>query len=200
MSIAERHIQSTGNSDLTFNEIHGFADNFYVPIYETSTGNYAFELIIFELIIDRVSGAVMPEPGPDMMWNTKYGTMDGGMMGHGGQQQGAQVTPTVETPVSQDQAVRLAQEFLTSYLPGTMTGDVHSFYGYRTIEVTRGGQMQRMISVNGYNGAVWYHTWHGDFLEGWTRQGWCSDHYPVMPRCILALHTTPSIGGSGSRK
>ena len=34
----------------------------------------------FELLIDRHSGAVYPEPGPNMMWNTKYGHM-GGMMG-----------------------------------------------------------------------------------------------------------------------
>ena len=39
-----------------------------------------------ELLVDQDSGAVGPEPGPNMMWNAKYGMMgrgDGmiGMMG-----------------------------------------------------------------------------------------------------------------------
>ncbi len=43
----------------------------------------------FELIVER-NGFMHPEPGPNMMWNTKYGhmagfggMMDRGMMGYG---------------------------------------------------------------------------------------------------------------------
>ncbi|MCL4370280.1 MAG: hypothetical protein M1380_05165 [Chloroflexi bacterium] len=168
--IAERQLQNLGNPDLAFDEVHSFAYNFYVPVKEKSTGNFAFELLI-----DRYSGSVMPEMGPNMMWNTKYGMMAGGMMGPGGfgpggmMGPGGQVTPTVDTPVTQDQAVQAAQQFLDGFLPGTKTGGVHSFYGYRTIDVERDGQMVGMLSVIGYNGAVWYHTWHGDFLESWQR-------------------------------
>jgi hypothetical protein len=52
-----------------------------------------------ELLINKPSGQVYPEPGPNMMWNTKYGMMfgsggyggmmspnRGGMMGPGGRQ------------------------------------------------------------------------------------------------------------------
>ena len=35
-----------------------------------------------ELLIDKAGGAVGPEPGPNMMWNAKYGMMgQGNMMG-----------------------------------------------------------------------------------------------------------------------
>jgi hypothetical protein len=26
-------------------------------------------------------------------------------------------------------------------------------------------QVYGMLSVNGYTGDVWYHTWHGDFID-----------------------------------
>ncbi len=161
--IAERHLQTLGNPDLAFDEVEGFAYNFYVPVYEKSTKAFAFELII-----DRYSGTVMSDMGPNMMWNTKYGMMAGGMMGPG-LQPGVEITPTVDTPIKQDQAVMLAQQLLDGFLPGTMTSEVHDFYGYRTIDVERDGRMQGLLSVNGYTGAVWYHAWHGDFLESWER-------------------------------
>lgn len=132
---------------------------------EGDTSNYAFELIV-----DRIGGTVWPEPGPSMMWNTKYGMMAGTMMGSGwrwnqqGQSDG-QFAPTVETPIDEAEALSYAQQFLDVYLPGASTGEVHDFYGYRTIEVTRDGQRQGMLSVNGHNGAVWYHTWHGEPLD-----------------------------------
>jgi hypothetical protein len=42
-----------------------------------------------ELLINRPGSRVYPEPGPNMMWNAKYGMMSGnvarrGMMGPGG--------------------------------------------------------------------------------------------------------------------
>lgn len=164
---AERAVQSLGNPDLAFDEVHSFAYNFSVPVYEKSTGAFAFELVI-----DRFTGATMPEMGPTMVWNTKYGMMAGAAGGMGGVGPGGMPggqPPTVDTPIARDQAVRLAQQFLDAFLPGTMTGAVHDFYGYRTIHVERDGRVQGMISVNGSTGAVWYHTWHGDFLEGWQR-------------------------------
>ena len=170
VNIANRSLQNLGNADLVFDEVEGYAYDFYVPVKEKSTGNYAFAWVI-----DRYSGSVMPEMGPNMMWNTKYGMMAGGMMGQGGVmgsgiQPGGQVTPTVDTPIGADQAKTLAQQFLDGFLPGTKVGDVDTFYGFRTIDVNRDGRQVGMISVNGYSGVVWYHTWHGDFLELWQRQ------------------------------
>jgi hypothetical protein len=175
----EQYLAQTGNSDLTFDEVEEYTNNFYVAVREQSTGTYAFELLI-----DPATGAVWREPGPDMMWNTKYGMMAGygrsgmmgggsgpGMMGGYGGTGHATVsgTPTADTPGTADQATSLAQAYLDNALPGTTAGDAHAFYGFRTIEVRRDGQTVGMLSVNGYTGAVWYHTWHGDFVQEWQR-------------------------------
>ncbi|MDR7554656.1 MAG: hypothetical protein QN157_03525 [Armatimonadota bacterium] len=60
-----------GNPDLALKEIMEFSNHFYAVVVEKSTGLGAFELLVAR------NGAVRPEPGPNMMWNTKYGHMAG---------------------------------------------------------------------------------------------------------------------------
>lgn len=73
-------------------------------------------------------------------------------------------TPTATMPVEATQAKTSAQQYLNTYYPGTTIGDVSTFYGYYTLEVLSGGNPYVMLSVNGYTGQVWYHTWHGAFI------------------------------------
>ena len=73
----DQYIDSLGNNDLELAEVMEFDNHFYASVKENSTGKHAFELLV-----DRASGAITPEMGPNMMWNTKYG--HGGMMGSGG--------------------------------------------------------------------------------------------------------------------
>ena len=68
-------------------------------------------------------------------------------------------------PVTTEQAKSLAQRFLDTQLPGIMVADADTFYGYYTLHTLRNGQVEGMLSVNGYTGAVWYHTWHGTFIS-----------------------------------
>jgi len=63
------------------------------------------------------------------------------------------------------QATTIAQQFLDANLQGTTVGDVMPFYGYYHVEVLFSGNTYGMLSVNGYSGQVWYHTWHGDFIQ-----------------------------------
>lgn len=140
------------SSDLKIKEIMEFLNNFYVRVQEKSTGINAFELLV-----DRYTGRVMPEPGPNMMWNTKYGMM-GGMMGR------SPGTPTTDMPVSAQNASQYAQEWLDLNNPGAKVEDPDTFYGYYTIDVSKDGSTYGMLSVNGYTGSVWYHTWHGKFM------------------------------------
>ena len=142
---AEKYLTSTGNTDLALTEVIQFENNFYAGVKEKSTSTHAFELLI-----NKYNGAAFPEMGPNMMWNTKYGHMGG-----------VQLNETVTA----EQAVELAQEYLDRNLPGTEVGDTDTFYGYYTIEVTKDGKIYGMLSVNGYTGAVWYHTWHGAFVK-----------------------------------
>ena len=43
--------------------------------------------------------------------------------------------------------------------------NVDAFPGYYTIDVTRDGKVAGMLSVNAYSGQVWYHGWHGAFIQ-----------------------------------
>ena len=150
---ARQYLDAYGNPDLTLTEVMEFSDNFYAEVEEQSTGIHAFELLV-----DRNTGAVSPEPGPNMMWNTRYGHM-GGMMGGWGREQ------TGPMFVSPDLARDIAQQWLDKYLPGTSAADeADAFYGYYTIHVMKDDRVFGMLSVNGYSGDVWYHNWHGDFI------------------------------------
>ncbi len=156
----EGYLTAYGGSDLALGEVMEFSNGFYAQVVEEETGIGAFELLIHP-----VTGAIHYEPGPNMMWNTEYGHMGGwggmmGMMGGYGYRQ-----PTGEMTVSPEEAVQAAQVYLDRVESG-LTADDHAdpFYGYYTLHTLRDGQVVGMLSVNGYTGQVWYHTWHGDFV------------------------------------
>ncbi len=153
-TIAQNYVASIGNPDLIVKQVEEYTANFYVQVNEKSTGNGAFELLI-----NKYTGSIYPEMGPNMMWNIKYGMMRGGILG------GIYGTPTTTMPVTPAQATADAQQYLNAYLPGTTTGDVTTFYGYYTIEVLSNGTTYGMLSINGYTGQVWVHTWHGTFIQ-----------------------------------
>ena len=67
--------------------------------------------------------------------------------------------------IDQDEARAIAQEYLDQFLPGTVAEDPHPFYGYYTIHVTKEGEIYGMLSVHGTDGTVWYHNWHGAFIQ-----------------------------------
>jgi len=161
-SAVKDYLSGLGNSDLIIDEVMVFDNQAYVRVVEKSTGVGAFEVLV-----DPVTLAVTPEPGPNMMWNLKYSPMGGfGMMGGG--MMGGALSPkaSAEMPVSSDEALKTAQRFLDAYLPGAKTADTaDGFYGYYTIDILRDGRIAGMLSVNGYTRQVFLHTWHGNFLE-----------------------------------
>ncbi|WP_018460959.1 hypothetical protein [Thermus oshimai] len=106
---------------------------------------------LFELIVDRYTGAVAPEPGPSRMWNTRYGMM---------------AAPLQAPPrYGLSEAKRLAEAFLKGFLPGARVIEEGAFPGYYTFDFGR-KEVEGMLSVNAYTGEVWVHTWHGPFLGG----------------------------------
>jgi hypothetical protein len=116
-----------------------FSQNYYVELQTASSTSIA------ELLVDRYTGVVTPEPGPNMMWNV-YGRDPGtsvtyDLVGAGGQ----------------------AETFLASYLPGATIRESITYPGYYTFDFGR-GEIEGMLSVNAYNGYIWVHTWHGQFI------------------------------------
>lgn len=170
-TIAEQYLASLGNSNLAIKEIMEFQNNFYIIYYEKNTGLGAFEMLIWKqtpsygmmgsggMMGSRANvGVIMPEPGPNMMWNTKYGGMGQGMMG-------TRYTSSSTITVTKDTALQLGQAYLDSNLNGAKVEDATEFYGYYTIDYTVNGKLAGMLSVNGYTGQVWYHSWHGGFIQ-----------------------------------
>ena len=161
---AQEYVAARGNPDLAFDEIMEFSNNYYVVVKEKSTGIGAFELLV-----NKGNGAVFPEYGPNMMWNLKYspmaGMMGGGMMGQSGRGRSPQAGTGAEMSVSPDQAQANAQKYLDQYFPGATVDEPSRFYGYYTLDFQSNEQTVGMLSVNGYTGQVWYHNWHGDFIQ-----------------------------------
>ena len=152
LTIAESYSTSQNNPDLAIDEVMEFEQNFYIIYYEKSTGIGAFEMLI-----DKSTGRIFPEYGPNMMWNINYG--HGGMMG------GWSQFPPEDNFITEDDAIKIAQDFLDSVYPGTVAEDPHPFYGYYTLHVTKDGEIYGMLSVNSLDGAVWYHNWHGAYIK-----------------------------------
>ena len=169
LAVVESYLASFGDIDLAIEEIMIFDNNAYAIIVEESTGIGAFELLV-----DPVTKAVYPEYGPNMMWNLKYGMHAGsGFGGHGGMmgyfESGSQWdAPDVsaEMTVSAKEVEQIAQDYLDAYAPGVeVSHEITAFYGYYTIDTEKDGKIIGMLSVNGYSGQVFPHTWHGDFIE-----------------------------------
>jgi hypothetical protein len=169
---AETYLQTLNISGLETGEVMIFDNNAYVVIKETESG-----LGAFELLIDPVSGVAYPEYGPNMMWNVKYGglghagMMNGngmmnGMMGGNGWDVTTPANVSSEMPVTSEQASEYAQKYLDVKISGaTAATDPTPFYGYYTLDFEKDGKVIGMLSVNGYSGQVFLHTWHGTFIE-----------------------------------
>ncbi|MHB8990295.1 MAG: hypothetical protein ACYC66_01435 [Chloroflexota bacterium] len=160
----EQYLAGQGNPNLAVTEVMEFERNFYAIVAERDTGKGAMELLV-----NKGTGAVFPEYGPNMMWNSKYGHMGGfgGMMGgFGGGMMGGWwgAAPTDQGAVTSEQAQAIAQKWLDANLPGSTTESPDAFYGYYTLHTERDGKVTGMLSVNAATGQLWYHNWHGEFV------------------------------------
>jgi len=176
-AIAQQYLVSLGNPNLAVKEIMEFQYNFYVIFYEKDSGLGAFEMLIWKQAPSSemmggnmrmgagmmgggiVAGDIVPEPGPNMMWNTKYSMMRG-MMGPG-----RQTDISGQMQVSEQDAKSIAETYLSQNFPGSHVEGITHFYGYYTIDFQKDGKIVGMLSVNGYSGEVWYHSWHGAFIQ-----------------------------------
>src|SRR3989304_8164991 len=76
-SSVEKYLNDTGLQNIKIKEIMEFSNNFYIETVEKDTGFGAMELLL-----DKTSGTIFPEYGPNMMWNQKYGMMYSGFGGN----------------------------------------------------------------------------------------------------------------------
>ena len=165
-TISENYLGSIGTADLELDEIMEFEYNYYVVYSEESTGIGAMEMLI-----DKTNGRIFPEYGPNMMWNLKYGhggmmTGPGGMMGgFGGMMGGHYPEGYSGDPIGAEEAIEIAQKFIDTAYPGAEADDPHPFYGYYTLHTMMNGEIFGMLSVNAFTGQIWYHNWHGEYIN-----------------------------------
>jgi len=163
------------DANLTIGDIFVFDDSdYYYSIIELDTGMGAMELLV-----DPFTGYIFPEGGPNMMWNLKYGSHNGGSMMGGGMMSrpgmmgyeqdeylGFDRNYDGVNDLTADEAYNEARDYLSRYGDHlSVSDDYHEFYGYFTYHVLKDGVADGMLSVNGFNGDVWYHDWHGELIE-----------------------------------
>jgi hypothetical protein len=124
-------------------EVIWFDNGFYVELKD-GAGKPATEVIV-----DPRTGTVSTEPGPAMMWNTRFG-MGAGNSGAG--------------TVDSTQARAIATSWLAANQAGTTISSIDGYPGYFTVDLKNTGTVSGMMSVSSRTGAVWYHTWHGAFI------------------------------------
>ena len=134
-AFADRYYPGTTTGD--FME---FSLNYYVALKDASNTSIA------EVLVDRYTGTVTPEPGPNIR-NT------------GNRRQGTSQAVTYDVAGGKT----LAETFLAGYLPGATVQESISYPGYYTYDFGR-GKTEGMLSVNAYTGSIWVHTWHGQFI------------------------------------
>jgi hypothetical protein len=136
-------------------DIFIFKDSsYYISVIETDTGRGAFEMLF-----DPDTREFKPEPGPNMVWNEKYGMMGKNMMGLN------QIFENDynKNQVSRKEALVYAKEYLDKNEGNIEVNEEgHEFYGYYTFHTKKDNKSYGMLSVNGRTGEVWYHDWHGE--------------------------------------
>lgn len=150
-SAAEKYLNDIGLQNVKIKEIMEFSNNFYIETVEEDTGFGAIELLF-----DKSSGAIFPEYGPNMMWNQKYGMHS--IIGIN------QLENNMK--IDEAKAIEITDSYMAKISQNEFAGDeADRFYGYYTIHtIDKDGNILGMLSVNGFTGQVWYHSWHGNFL------------------------------------
>lgn len=130
-------------SNVQVSDVMSFSNNYYAQLVNDRGRGIA------EVLVDRYSGLVTPEPGPNMMWNTRTGMMGSAFAGQ----------PRFDEAAAREKA----ETFLAGYLPEATVTAAQGFSGYTTFDFGR-KNTEGMLSVNTYRGEVWVHTWHGTVI------------------------------------
>ena len=145
VAITKAYIQKL-NRDFVVGELHEFANGYEVELNDGKTGAKAYEVMVY-----KKGGQIITEMGPNIMWNTKYGPMNGGNTG--------------AVTVSEEQATKSAHEFVTKIGQGYSIEKPELAPGYYEFMIQKDGKDYAELDVNGYTGQVWYENWQGPIIK-----------------------------------
>ncbi len=128
-------------SDLAISELWEYGSVYKAELSDTNGAK------AFDLIVDKLTGAVSPEMGMSMMLNATYGRGLYRMTSFG--------TSLTLTP---QQATDIAQTFVDKNALGYTLDAPESYPGYYKFHTTTLTGFGMDIMVNGYNGRVWMNT------------------------------------------
>ncbi len=147
--VAIKDFLSASNTSLKIAELWEYGTVYKAELIDT-TGARAFDLVA-----DKLTGAVAPEMGMSMMLNASYGK---GMYK-------TTIFPKNLT-VTVSQATQNAEDFLSKNpgpLPYNLVEPPETYPGYYKFHTTdkQNGKPGMDIMVNGYNGEIWMNTYLG---------------------------------------
>ncbi len=145
VAIAKAYTQKL-NQDVVVAELHEFSNGYEVELKEGKTGAKAYEVMVY-----KNGGQIIAEMGPNIMWNTKYGHMNWGNTG--------------AVTVSEEQATKSAQEFVTKMGQGYSIGKPELAPGYYEFMVQKDGKDYAELDANGFTGQIWFENWQGPILN-----------------------------------
>ena len=134
------------NQDVVVTELHEFSNGYEVELNDGKTGAKAYEVMVY-----KKGGQIITEMGPNIMWNTKYGPMNGGNTG--------------AVTISEEQATKSAQEFVTKMGQGYSIGKPELAPGYYEFMIQKDDKDYSELDVNGYTGQVWLENWQGPIIK-----------------------------------
>lgn len=152
----QRYLERQNNPDLVLERLREFRWAYLAEVIERSTGRHAFGMMVGKAI-----GQISPEAGPNLFWNTKYGSMIaevGGGYGMVGRL--LPEDPQDKMPLAEPEARRIAEQALIELDDSLkLNNETAVFYGFYEFYVVQGDETVGELDVNGYNGQVWYKDW-----------------------------------------
>jgi len=152
----QRYLDRQNDPELIVARAREFQFAYLVEIVERDTGHNAFSMMV-----SKSTAQISPEAGPNLFWNTKYGSRIaeiGGGYGMLGRMLPEQ--PVDDMFLSESEARNIAQDAAKN-LEGVLTLDNETsrFYGYYEFYLVQDGELVGKLDINGYSGQVWYKEW-----------------------------------------
>lgn len=156
IAAVQRYLDRQNNPDLVLARLREFRWAYLAEVVESSTGRNAFGMMV-----GKSSAQISPEAGPNLFWNTKFGSMIaeiGG--GYGMLGRLLPEDPMSEMSLTKLEAERIAKNSLIEL--GTsleLSDETAVFYGFYEFYVLQDGVLIGELDVNGFSGQVWYQAW-----------------------------------------
>jgi hypothetical protein len=129
------------HSDLKISELWEYETAYKAELSDTNGAK------AFDLIVDKLTGAVSPEMGMSMMLNASYGMSlyKAGSFG-------------INLTLTPQQATAVAQTFVNKNALGYTLDAQETYPGYYKFHTRAGAGFGMDIMVNGYSGEIWMNT------------------------------------------